>query len=59
MHKKILMNSLHSMQREKSSTHTSSSDFVLAFELGESAARFLDLSMMDGVEAGLGLLELR
>lgn len=38
---------------------TSSSDFVFAFELGESSGWGFDLSMMDGVEAGLGLLELR
>lgn len=39
--------------------HTSSSDFDFALELGESEGRGFDLSMIDGVEAGLGLLELR
>jgi hypothetical protein len=43
--------------------HTSSLVLIFAFELGESPAsisnRFIDLSTMEGVEAGLGLLELR
>ena len=33
-------------------------NFVFAFELGESETRGFDLSVMDGVEAGLGLVEL-
>lgn len=51
----ILINSL------KNLVHTSSSDFVFAFEfeLGESTTLVFNLSMMDGVEVGLGLLELR
>jgi hypothetical protein len=46
---------------KKNLVHTSSSDIVLAFEfeLGESTALVFDLSMIDGVEVGLGLLELR